>query len=115
MKNKGDVIIYKLIIYLIFVVLLSLFWKYVLNIEFFQNGLNLHLLFIFLAPLLFIMVNREDELKSLKMSLLIFGVIVIVLSLLTAFFDINIFNGCKDETRGKYGTLCRIRDFLDNL
>jgi protease PrsW len=197
-SNKGEGFVYKIIIYIIFVVLLLLCWIFVLKIEFFQSGLNLHILFIFLFPLLFIydidnnllksymmdsstknqaisylkngnllyrnkrfkdasenysnalkmnpffpiayrnralakkalkdnigykndydryteMVNQEASFESLENSLLIFGAIVIVLSLLTAFFDINIFNDCQDTTRGRYGTLCKIRGFLANF
>jgi protease PrsW len=197
-SNKGEGFVLKIIIYICFVVLLLLTWLFVLNLELFQSGLNPHILFIFLFPLLFVydidnnllkyymmdssiknqsisylnngnslyrskkfkdalenysnaikinpffdvayknralakkslgdyagqkndydkyekMLGQKYSLENLINSLIIYGAIVIVLSLLTAFFDINIFNGCNTATKGKYGAYCKIRDFLSNL
>ena len=197
-SNKGEGFVLKIIIYICFVVLLLLTWLFVLNLELFQSGLNLHILFIFLFPLLFVydidnnllkyymmdssiknqsisylnngnslyrskkfkdalenysnaikinpffdvayknralakkylgdytgqkndydkyqkILGQKYSLENLINSLIIYGVIVIVLSLLTAFFDINIFDGCNTTKKGKYGFWCKIRDFLSNL
>ena len=51
-ESNINKIIYKGIIYLIILVLFLLTWVYILNFEFFQSGFNIHLLFIFLFPLL---------------------------------------------------------------